>query len=459
VDSDADDDVATDRPGLGLEQLKLEVLNALRQNLFQVEDEETHSAIEQPDRESNLPSALEQVAERKKKRRNTLPTTRPQDRVERSKRKRPKSLIANYFLSLTPEQAMVRKWVYAGVLYVVMITLVLVPIRIIIARFALEGAEPFGWAVGYLFGNVREVRFWIVSSSLERWIPLPPLEAREVSRQTADLGQANFIRQAVVGAANTRLAICAYCVGILMIGMVTLLRLTSLVEVDTRRKLFHGMMVAMMLPTIYIDPTFIALALVLVLALFLIFDLIRASQLPPLSKPLAYFLTPYVDGRDLRGPVVISHIFLLIGCAVPLWLSLAGTPMSDAAPWRGWETESRDVSMVAGVVCVGMGDAAASLVGRRYGRHKWLWSGGKSLEGSVAFAVAVTVGLGAGKIWLVLGGWKQQQQRSQGEWISSLAKIGLSACGASFNEAVLTGGNDNVVVPVVLWLLVRGLEV
>jgi dolichol kinase len=39
------------------------------------------------------------------------------------------------------------------------------------------------------------------------------------------------------------------------------------------------------------------------------------------------------------------------------------------------------------------------------------------------------------------------------------AKAAVCAAGASLNEAVLTGGNDNVVVPVVLWVLVRGVGV
>ena len=34
----------------------------------------------------------------------------------------------------------------------------------------------------------------------------------------------------------------------------------------------------------------------------------------------------------------------------------------------------------------------------------------------------------------------------------------LCAAGASLNEAVLTGGNDNVIVPVILWVLVRGVR-
>jgi dolichol kinase len=216
------------------------------------------------------------------------------------------------------------------------------------------------------------------------------------------------------------------------------------------------MMVAMLLPATYVDPTFAALALSLVLAVFLILDVLRASQLPPLSKPLAYFLAPYVDGRDLRGPVVVSHIFLLIGCAIPLWLSLAAMPRSGTGRWKGWDIYTRDVSMVSGVICVGMGDAAASLIGRRYGRHKWLWSGGKSLEGSMAFATAVTMALLLAKAWLRIGGWPSDIDDL---WVVTFMKVGVAAGLASLTEAVLTGGNDNVVVPIVLWLCVNGLAI
>lgn len=150
-------------------------------------------------------------------------------------------------------------------------------------------------------------------------------------------------------------------------------------------------------------------------------------------------------------------MFLLVGCAIPLWLSLAGAHRGGEGPWKGWETDVRDVSMVAGVVCVGMGDAAASLVGRRFGRRKWPWTGGKSLEGSAAFAVAVTAGLLFGRFWLQFGGWQEDGMMGLvEEWASVGIKAMLAACGASFMEAVLTGGNDNVIVPVVLWLLVRG---
>ncbi|RJE21266.1 dolichol kinase [Aspergillus sclerotialis] len=214
-------------------------------------------------------------------------------------------------------------------------------------------------------------------------------------------------------------------------------------------------MVLMFFPTIYIDPAFCALALAVVLSIFLLLDLFRASQLPPISRPLTHFLAPYVDGRDHRGPVIISHIFLLIGCSIPLWLSLADIPRTGSSPWMGWNVLSRDVSMISGLVCVGLGDAAASLVGRRFGRHKWLWGGGKSLEGSIAFAAAVSCGLIFARIYLSIGRWPISGSESQTNfsWLWAIVKAILAAGGASTTEAILTGCNDNVVVPVVLWLL------
>lgn len=431
-------------------------------------------------RDAILPSRDTNTSATRRGRRHTLSSIDPGKDASRSatgRARRRKQSYAQSFLALTPMQATVRRWLYAGWVYIAMVLLILAPIRAFIGKFALNGQEPFGWAIGYLLGNIRDVRFFIFDWGLSGWISLPPLPDLTVE-DLAQLSRAEFVRQIVFGgAANTRLLITGYWVLILTLGMATVLSLSTTVEVDTRRKVFHGMMVAMLLPTIFIDPCFIALTLALVLSVFCLLDLIRAAQLPPLSKPLAYFLTPYVDGRDLRGPVVVSHIFLLIGCAIPLWLSLAGASRDDGeegGPWRGWEAQGpKDVSMVAGVVCVGMGDAAASLIGRRWGRRKWPWLGGKSLEGSVAFAAAVTIGLVFGKAWLRLGQWDGSGVVGEGAhalWpgfrdvlgFVRPVDVGKAACAgaaASFMEAVLTGGNDNVVVPVVLWLVVRGLGV
>lgn len=375
--------------------------------------------------------------------------------ASRRQHKRSASSSVNSFLSLTSSEAVMRKWVYAIYTYATVILIIAVGIRHYIRKKALNGNEPVGWALGYLLGDLQPFRYWVVNWNLDHWIPLPKgLDASPV--QACHLGWVEHIRQDTLGAANTRLLLCAYCILVITVGLAIVFRLSSVVEVDTRRKVFHGMMVAMFLPATFVDPAFASLALALILAIFLLLDLFRASQLPPLSKPLTHFLAPYVDGRDHRGPVVVSHIFLLIGCAIPLWLSLAGIERTGQAPWDGWEVSTREVSMVSGVVCVGLGDAAASLIGRRFGRRKWLWSGGKSLEGSLAFAAAVTLGLVVAKAWLRIGGWTGDN--SDG-WSVTLVKSVVAATGASLTEAILTGGNDNVVVPVILWLLTKGLRI
>ena len=371
---------------------------------------------------------------------------------------------------------------YAAYVYACVLLVILGGIREYVGRFALSGREPVGWALGYLFGGLGAFRFEVVKANLESWICLPDLQSGEEPLTRSDgsvpalvVKLQQHVRRlfeehlgtGAAGGANTRLALSAYWLGVIVIGLGVVLRLSPVCEVDTRRKVFHFMMVAMFLPTAYVDPTYVALALELVLAIFLLLDLLRASQLPPLSKPIAWFLTPYVDGRDLRGPVVISHIFLLIGCAIPLWLSLGSLGRLGEGALSGWEVPTREVSMVSGIVCVGLGDAAASLIGRRWGHRKWLWGGGKSVEGSVAFASAVFVGLMAANVWLRAGGWPITSStadfdiitgwQSSSSWAVIVLKTMVCASIASLTEAVLTGGNDNVVVPVVLWTCVKSI--
>jgi dolichol kinase len=397
-----------------------------------------------------------------RERRHTLPTQTmaargPITHTPSGRRKRSASTTVRSFFKLTQAQATAKKWLYALYTYATMVAIILVPVRWCIGRFALDGEEPIGWALGYFLGDLPRFRFAVVSSNLERWICLPPRHD-EATNPTCQLGWVQHLRLAEFGVANTHLLLSAYCLLVISFGLVVVIKLDPKFEVDTRRKVFHFMMVAMLLPASYIDPAFVALALSIILATFLMLDLLRASQLPPLSKPLAAFLAPYVDGRDHKGPVVISHIFLLIGCAIPLWLTLGTLPHTGSGYLRGWEVPTREASMVAGVVCVGLGDAAASLIGRRYGHRKWIWGGGKSIEGSAAFTAAVFVGLLASTAWLRIGRW-QISEDQYAPWPTTVRNAGLCASVASLTEAALTGGNDNVVVPVVLWTCVKSLGV
>ncbi|KAI0999715.1 hypothetical protein K3495_g8481 [Podosphaera aphanis] len=375
-------------------------------------------------------------------------------RTSSGRRKREISPSEQSLSTLTFAQASVLKFVLAVYAYFCIIIIILVGIRGYVQRAALSGREPIGWAFGYLFGDLPKIKKYVESKNLQQWIQLPPVNGLE-HEETYRNSRMELLRKISIGEANTRLIICGYWLSIITIGLVIVMHISSLCQVDTRRKIFHLMMVAMLLPATYVDPTFAALALSLMLAIFLLLDIFRASRLPPLSKSLAYFLEPFVDARDLRGPVVVSHTFLLIGCAIPLWLSLSTLTRTGVGPFVGWDVSSREVSMVSGVICVGIGDAAASLIGRRYGHHKWFWGGTKSIEGSAAFATAVGIALSLAKAWLKTGGW---QANNYDPWALTLGKVCVAAFTASLTEAVITGVNDNVIVPIVLWLCVKGLD-
>jgi len=361
---------------------------------------------------------------------------------------------SNPFLRLPFLQAQALKWLLALYAYLVVAFSILVPVRYFISTRALAGSEPIGWVIGYFFGDIPQVRMFIVANNLDWWVKLPVHKTH--IQLLYSIGIMETYRQKVFGSANTRLLLAGFCVLVVSCGIAAVLQLRRVVEVDTRRKVFHGVMVAMLLPTIPIDPCFFALALMIVLAIFLMLDMFRASQMPPISRPLTNFLAPYVDGRDHRGPVIVSHIFLLIGCAIPLWLSLAAVERTGTGPFKGWDVTSRDLSMVSGVICVGMGDAAASLIGRRFGKTKWHWVGGKSIEGSAAFAIAVMIGLTASWLWLRIGGWVEF---NLSELPLAMMKSLAAGAGASLMESTLTAANDNVVVPIGLWLLVKGLDI
>ncbi|CAK4016109.1 Dolichol kinase sec59 [Lecanosticta acicola] len=413
-----------------------------------------------------------------RRRRNTVPglesREEPKSQRPASNRRKTKNSSLLWCLQLTPEQALKRKWYYASFTYLMIWNIIIGPVQWYVSdRAFLRRQNPVGWAAGYLLGQIPWARGLVLQSDLlKKWVPLPPLP--DWSNLTATLPVDMDVLRNEIGRSNTRLLLIVYWIAVLIAGLLAVFSLTAFVEVDTRRKVFHGVMVAMFVPTVFIDPCYCSLALSLVLAIFLLLEVIRAGQVPPLGNAIGRFVAPYVDGRDLRGPVVVSHVFLLIGCAVPLWFSLASMPRTAGdSPWGEWELagNEREIAMVAGVICVGMGDAAASLIGRRYGRRKWLWVGGKSLEGSAAFALAVTVGLLAAKGWEGLGCWNNNNSNNNSDRITGvvafwgwgwsvvvLGKAAVCACVASFLEAVLTGANDNVVVPVALWLVVRGVR-
>lgn len=52
--------------------------------------------------------------------------------------------------------------------------------------------------------------------------------------------------------------------------------------------------------------------------LFVLSEVLRIFRVPPFGMHLQRFIEPFIDRRD-QGAAVLTHIYLLLGCAIPIW--------------------------------------------------------------------------------------------------------------------------------------------
>jgi dolichol kinase len=138
----------------------------------------------------------------------------------------------------------------------------------------------------------------------------------------------------------------------------------------------------------------------------------------------------FIDCRD-EGVFLVSHMSLLMGIAVPLWISIAEpTGSLSGKPFivelmPGW----------SGLVALGISDTTAAVVGTKFGKTKVHRTSSKSVEGLLSGTVAMVAMLGAVAVY---GGVSRDWQ-----WWGCLMWYSLLTCTL---EAV-TMQLDNFVFP------------
>ncbi|XP_008800540.2 dolichol kinase EVAN-like isoform X1 [Phoenix dactylifera] len=173
-----------------------------------------------------------------------------------------------------------------------------------------------------------------------------------------------------------RLALCIYWICVICASILRFYSISkhSKIERILLRKYYHLVAVLMFLPALLFQPSFLDLAFGAALAVFLVLEMIRVWKIWPLGHIVHQFMNAFTDHRDSEI-LIISHFSLLLGCALPKWMS-SGFNDRPLAPF-------------AGILSLGIGDTMASLVGHKYGVLRWSKTGKKTIEGTAAGITSV----------------------------------------------------------------------
>ncbi|NP_001086008.1 dolichol kinase S homeolog [Xenopus laevis] len=210
---------------------------------------------------------------------------------------------------------------------------------------------------------------------------------------------------------HTRLCLLAFWVLLALVACVVVLYQNSKRSPDSKklqvstvtRKYFHFLAVATYIPGLIYDRQLLFVASVVCLAVFILLEYVRYFRIKPFGQTLRNLLTLFLDERD-SGPLILTHIYLLLGMSLPVWLfprvcSTSLTGSSTLLPY-------------AGVLAVGVGDTIASVCGSAMGELRWPGTK-KTFEGTmmsifaqiIAAALILifdsSVNLNSGYVWIL----------------------------------------------------------
>ncbi|KAI7882570.1 hypothetical protein K492DRAFT_58174 [Lichtheimia hyalospora FSU 10163] len=177
------------------------------------------------------------------------------------------------------------------VLTVAFVTLVIAPVC-----KSIMDEDPFTWTLSFVFLSPQRLLlcvYWAlaISATVIVWVLVLDFSSPDTSQQTSPPSIFNGVQGKT---------------------------LTS--SLNKKRKLFHALAVVMFVPGVLMEPAFLQLAFGVALSVFLYLEYLRYFAIWPYGKSIHLFLTEFIDSRDL-GPVILSHIYLLLGCAAPVWLN------------------------------------------------------------------------------------------------------------------------------------------
>lgn len=131
------------------------------------------------------------------------------------------------------------------------------------------------------------------------------------------------------------------------------------------RKIFHLLVVLVYVPGMLYQCTLLYIGSGIALAFITVLELFRILNIAPLGSVLKSSFNSFSDEKD-AGSIALTPFCLLIGVSLPLWIGACpcGDNLNSA---RGINF----LSIMAGVLTVGIGDTAASFIGSKCGSRRW----------------------------------------------------------------------------------------
>lgn len=194
------------------------------------------------------------------------------------------------------------------------------------------------------------------------------------------------------------------------------------------RKIFHLAVCVVFITGFSQDVEFTIFASGGMIIVMLVLEMIRAWDLWPIGSHLEG-ICGSLRGKWDNKYLTLSHIYLLVGTMVPLWLLPQASNPSK-------------ISLSSGVLAVGVGDAAAAIVGTLYGRTQISPESSKTIEGLIGNILAMAI---FKLIWIGYSGFSD-------ELSFALAAMSTAAVEAASRDC------DNLRLPLVMLLLLEILK-
>nr|XP_025641714.1 dolichol kinase EVAN isoform X2 [Arachis hypogaea] len=205
-----------------------------------------------------------------------------------------------------------------------------------------------------------------------------------------------------------RLSLCIYWVCVICLSVLYVYDISknSRVERILLRKYYHLLAVLMFVPAL----------------------ILQIWRIWPLGQPIHQFMNAFTDHRD-SDFLIVSHFSLLLGCALPIWLS------------SGYN--DRPLAPFAGILSLGIGDTMASLIGHKYGVLRWSKTGKKTIEGTAAGITSVLA-----SCWLLLLLLASSGYIFTQHWFSLLLSVTVSGLLEAYTAQL-----DNAFIPLFFYSL------